>query len=142
MGARPQITSKPPLEAVLFDLDGTLVDTELAAARVIVDTFKAWGSPITDEDARYLTGRTWAKAFELLFAKYQVPLPHDEAARTLLDSYRDALQKELPIVAGGAAAVCSLASRYRLALVSGSNRREILWALAKLGILEKFQVIL
>src|SRR3954451_11204914 len=102
MGAR--------LQAVLFDLDGTLVDTELAAARVIQETFRAWGSPIDPADASYLTGRTWAKAFELLFAKYKVPLPHDEAARTLLDAYRDALQKDLPLVPGGAAAVRALSA--------------------------------
>ena len=134
--------SARPLEAILFDLDGTLVDTELAAAKVIHEQFRAWGTPVTAEDARYLTGRTWAKAFELLFAKYPIPVPHDEAATTLLDAYRDELERHLPVVAGSADAVHSLAGHYPLALVSGSNRREILWALGKLGVLERFKIVL
>jgi HAD superfamily hydrolase (TIGR01509 family) len=134
--------SARPLEAILFDLDGTLVDTELAAAQVIHEQFRSWGCPVDAEDARYLTGRTWAKAFELLFAKYPIPVPHDEAATTLLDAYRDALEANLPVVEGSADAVRSLAGHYPLALVSGSNRREILWALGKLGVLDRFKIVL
>ncbi len=134
--------SARPLEAILFDLDGTLIDSELAAAKVIKDRFQAWGTPVTAEDARYLTGRTWAKAFELLFAKYPIPVPHDEAATLLIDAYRDELERELPIVAGSAEAVHSLGAAFPMALVSGSNRREILWALAKLGVTERFRFVL
>ena len=56
MSARPQI------QAVLFDLDGTIVDTELAAAKVIREVFLAWGLQIDPKDAEYLTGRTWSSA--------------------------------------------------------------------------------
>jgi HAD superfamily hydrolase (TIGR01509 family) len=127
---------------VLFDLDGTLIDTERTAARVVESAFSSWGTTVTHEDARYVTGRTWIAAFEYLFARYKVPFSQLEAAQTILKRYRDALQHDLPIVHGGPQAVESIATKYPVGLVSGSNLREVQWALRRLGIFESFTVVL
>jgi HAD superfamily hydrolase (TIGR01509 family) len=130
------------IDWVIFDLDGTLIDTEPSAAKAVERTFSSWGIQVTHEDARFVTGRTWDSAFQFLFSKYQVPVPQNEAMHTVLENYRIALDEELTIVPGSVEAVQSLAARYPLGLVSGSHRREILWALKKLGIFEHFRVIL
>lgn len=130
------------IQCVIFDLDGTLIDTEPSAARALEKTFASWGIQVTAEDARFVTGRTWESAFRFLFAKYPVPLPTDEAAELVLKNYRESLESELTVVPGSVAAVQALSSHYPLALVSGSHRREIHWALKKLGILDRFQFVL
>lgn len=130
------------IKTILFDLDGTLVDTEPAATRAITEVFKEWGIDIGLEDSRYITGKTWGMAVEYLNKKYKLPVPKDEASDLMVGRYREVLDEELKFVPGGADAVRALSEKYPLALVSGSFRSEILWALDKLGVRERFQVIL
>ena len=129
-------------DCVLFDLDGTLIDTEPSAARAIQEAFSAWGHSVLEVDAAQIAGRTWQVAFDYLFKIYPAPIPRADAERKLLEHYRAEIEKNLIVIPGAVAAVQALASRYRLGLVSGSYRKEILWALGRLGILDHFQVIL
>jgi HAD superfamily hydrolase (TIGR01509 family) len=130
------------IRAVLFDLDGTLVDTEPAAARAIEECFKNWGISADPDDARFVTGRTWASAFDFMFARYAVPLPRAEAERVMLDRYRAEVRARLDVIPGAPEAVRLLAAEYRLALVSGSHRAEILFALERLAVREHFGIVL
>lgn len=130
------------IETILFDLDGTLVDTEKAASLAIEELFKTWGIQIVPKDATYVTGRTWGAAFDYLFNQYRIPVPREKALQEVMKIYRSRLENELPIVPGSVAAVQALAKEFKLALVSGSHRNEILWALKKLKIETHFQVIL
>ena len=130
------------IKTVFFDMDGTLVDTELAAAKAVEECFAAWNHRVTTEDAEFVTGRTWEKALEFLFRKYPPPLERVKATEYLLDSYRAKIETDLVEVAGARECVTDLAREFPLALVSGSNRREILSILDRLGLRDAFQVIL
>ena len=130
------------ISCVIFDLDGTLVDTEPAAAKAVMGCFKKSKIDISENDAGFITGRTWESAFEFLFEKYPVPIPTDQAAEEMIEAYRKALRTSLGIVPGSAQAVTSLAGKFALGLVSGSHRTEILFALDHLKIREHFEVIL
>lgn len=127
---------------IIFDLDGTLIDTELSAAQAVQTSFTHWNIQLNPEDATFVTGRTWESAFDYLFRKYPLPVAESIAKEKILDRYRKTLENELSIVPGSVKAVESLAAEYSLGLVSGSNRKEILWALEKLEIKHHFQVIL
>lgn len=129
------------IRTILFDLDGTLIDTEPSAAKAIADCFSEWGIQIDKQDSHFITGRTWESAYDYLFAKYAIPLPREEASRLLIERYRLELETRLHLVPGGADAVREIAPHFDLALVSGSYRSEILWALDKLAIREHFKVI-
>jgi len=130
------------IRAVIFDLDGTLIDTEPAAAQAITETFISWGIQVDPEDAAFITGRTWENAFQYLFKKYEIPVPAQQASLSMITRYRELIETELFPVKGSAEAVRALAKEFPLALVSGSYRSEILWALGRLGVLDLFQVIL
>lgn len=139
-----KVKERSKINTVLFDLDGTLIDTEHCAAIAVEESFKDWGIPIAASDARYITGRTWGAAFQFLFSKYSLPVSDEEAARFLIARYRKTIQEKLILVPGGADAVRALSDsgRFRLGLVSGSNREEILFALDRMNIRERFDVIL
>ncbi len=130
------------IECILFDMDGTIVDTEPTAAATVTSVFAEWGTTILPEDSEYVTGRTWESCFQYLFSKYTIPIPHDQAKRHIMDQYRAAIEKKLPTVPGSVEAIQSLARFYPLGLVSGSMRREILWVLNKLKVTSCFQIIL
>lgn len=132
------------ISTVIFDLDGTLVDTEPAAARAIEECFGEWGLAIAEKDAQFITGRTWATAFEYLFSRYRIPVARSEASQRMMSVYREALKSELKQVPGGADAVRALRSDggYRLGLVSGSSRAEIAFCLDRLGLTGEFELVL
>ena len=135
-------TGRTGIKAILFDLDGTLIDTEPAAARAITDCFADWGIAVDPRDATYITGRTWETAFQYLFRKYELPLPAQQASLAMIERYREMLTTGVLPVKGSTEAVRSLSKEFPLALVSGSYRSEILWALDRLGIREVFRIIL
>jgi HAD superfamily hydrolase (TIGR01509 family) len=136
------LEEKKSIQFILFDLDGTLIDTELAAAKTVEEAFLEWKIPLQTADAAYLTGRTWESALDYLFKKHPIPIPIDQAKEHLLNRYRLALENDLKIVPGCVQAVRVLSKRFQLAVVSGSGRREIIWALKKLQIDSHFQFIL
>lgn len=142
MKERPAPTKQTTIRAVLFDLDGTLIDTEKTAALAIQKCFSAWNIQLQSEDASYVTGRTWESAFVYLFRKYDLPVSQENAKLAMMTAYRKALEHQLHLVPGGAQAVQLLAKEYPLALVSGSGRADILWALKKMEIDQHFQVVL
>jgi beta-phosphoglucomutase len=131
-----------PINTILFDMDGTLVDTEPTAADAVNECFREWGASIDHTDATHVVGRTWRVAFRYLFQKYPPPLSTDEAGRYVMRRYRELLERKLTPVPGSVDAVRALAKVYPLGLVSGSEREDILWILRKLGIQPEFRVIL
>jgi HAD superfamily hydrolase (TIGR01509 family) len=130
------------IQTIFFDMDGTLVDTELAAAKAVQDCFAAWNHSVTKEDADFVTGRTWETALKFLFSKYPPPIAPAKATEVLLDAYRAKIETDLIEVPGARESVLDLATEFPLALVSGSHRREILFILDRLGIRDAFRVIL
>lgn len=132
----------PQITTILFDLDGTLIDSEATAARVVRESFREWwGIDMDPEDAAHVTGRTWDSMWSWLETKYKIPLGREQALSRLVERYRAHLEQDLVEIPGASRAVRSLQGTVRLGLVSGSHRREIFYALDQLGIRECFEVI-
>lgn len=130
------------IECIIFDLDGTLIDSEKLAADLLLQAFSTYGVSLNDEDAHAIVGRTWKLAFEILLSKYRLPVPPEAFAREVLTKYQAALRNSDIEIHGAAIAVKRLATEFPLALVSGSHRTDIEFALKKLGIFDSFQYVL
>jgi putative hydrolase of the HAD superfamily len=129
------------IKLILFDLDGTIIDSELASLQAILDCTKEWGVPVNREEASIVVGQKWEVAFDLLFARYALPLPKEEASRRIVQRFKEIVRKELGVVPGVVEAIRDFAGHFRLALVSGSHRDDVLWALRKLGVDQYFELI-
>src|SRR5256885_1710951 len=66
------------LRAVLFDLDGTLADTERQNAESVARVLARRGRPLTDEERDFVGGHGWAEIYPHLVAHGGVDLafPH------------------------------------------------------------------
>jgi HAD superfamily hydrolase (TIGR01509 family) len=111
------------IEAVVFDLDGVIVDTEQVwddvRARLTVD----WGGSYTPEAQRAMMGMSsteWSRFMHDELGLEQSPdTINDEVVRRMLARYREAL----PLVPGAPEAVRRLhTDGLRLAIASSSNR--------------------
>jgi HAD superfamily hydrolase (TIGR01509 family) len=126
---------------IIFDLDGTIIDSEVASMQAILDCTTRWGVPVTRADAAVVVGQKWDVAFDLLFSKHQMPLSRSEASAQIIARFKEIVRAELGVVPGVVEAIRDFASTYRVALVSGSHREDVHWALDKLGITTHFELI-
>jgi HAD superfamily hydrolase (TIGR01509 family) len=109
------------IDAVIFDLDGVLLDSEsawLAAKRAVVEE---WGGRWKDEAVRAMLGMSapeWSAYMRDELAVDRDPHEIDvEVVKRLLEVYRG----RLPLLPGAVEAVERLAERWPLGLASSSN---------------------
>jgi HAD superfamily hydrolase (TIGR01509 family) len=126
------------IDAVIFDLDGVLLDSEsawLAAKRAVVDE---WGGRWKGEASRAMLGMSapeWSVYMRDELAVDRAPEEIDaEVVKRLLVGY----QERLPLLPGAIEAVERLAARWPLGLASSSNRPLIDAALELSGLDEHF----
>ena len=120
--------------AVVFDMDGVIVDTEQVWDAVREELVADWGGTSTAGAQRAMMGMSsheWS-----LYMHKQLGLPqspaeiNDEVVQRMLVRYRS----ELPLVEGAIDAVRELAARMPLAVASSSNRPLIEAVLEAAGI--------
>lgn len=92
-------TSSPQPAAVLFDMDGTLVDTEPYWLSAEAGLVKEWGGAWTQEDGLQLVGSGLADS-ALVFQAQGVKLSIDEIIQTLTDRVLAQIEVEVPWRAG------------------------------------------
>ena len=129
-------------EAFLFDLDGTLVDSERENVESVVLALRRYGAEMTDDERGFVIGHSWNEIHKMLARNHALTVP----MRELIDAAvaeKDALiaktgHRALP---GAVALVQRLARRSKLALVSGASGKEVRDALSGIGVRELFPII-
>jgi HAD superfamily hydrolase (TIGR01509 family) len=113
------------IEAVIFDLDGVLIDSESAWAEVRREFVLERGGRWHDHTQRDMMGMSSVEWSRYIHDELGVDMPpaqiSAEVARRLARLYRD----RLPLVPGAHGVVDRLAARWPLGLASSSNRELI-----------------
>ena len=126
------------IEAVVFDLDGVVVDSEHLWDEVREQLARERGGRWHDRaqaDMMGMSSPEWSAYMHDVIGLGDNPAAIvDEVVRRLLERYR----AELPLVEGAVEAVRRLARRYPLAVASSSNRPVIDAVLAEAGIAPLF----
>jgi HAD superfamily hydrolase (TIGR01509 family) len=127
--------------AVLFDLDGTLVDSERETAEAMARALaRHQGIAITQDDRDFIIGRSWVAIHDRLATVYPaLRWTLAELAEAAADAREEVLAEVGVTVLPGAREVLRLGERR--ALVTGSSRREARQMLDLLGLADAFPVI-
>ena len=129
------------IEAVVFDLDGVVVDTEQVWDDVREQLVRERGGSWHEGAQAAMMGMSspeWSRYMhdELGLAEPAEEI-NDEVVRRMLARYRE----ELPLIDGAAAAVARLAAGFPLGVASSSNRPLIEAVLERAGIAELFTAV-
>jgi len=125
-------------DAILFDFDGVLIESEAAGNRRLADWLTARGHPTSPADAAAaFMGLAGTDFLAALAARIGGPVPDDFHA-DYQAAGEAAIADGLPEVAGAVAFVRALPAALPIAVASSSTTRWIAAHLAHLGLAERF----
>jgi HAD superfamily hydrolase (TIGR01509 family) len=129
------------VKAIIFDLDGLMVDTEglyFQSEREIAATF---GRRVRDETLWRMMGRSPIEGMEIFVRESGLPIPPQKAAELRTDLMRQKMRSELRPMPGLDHIIAAFFGRLKLAISTGAQQEFLDLAVDRLGIREKFDVL-
>jgi HAD superfamily hydrolase (TIGR01509 family) len=126
--------------AVVFDLDGVIIDSEPVWEDVRRRFVAEWGGTWLPDSQQRLMGMSTAEWARYLAVEVGVPMPPDDVARDVIAGMVARYDAALPLIPGSVGALRRLHERWRLGLASSSPRALIDAVLASAGITRVFEV--
>jgi HAD superfamily hydrolase (TIGR01509 family) len=126
------------IEAVVFDLDGVLLDSEEIWDRAREDLARERGGRWHEGAQRDMMGMSSTEWSRYMADVIGLPEPPEEINREVVRRLTELYREELPAIPGARDAVERLAARWPLGLASSSNRELIDLVLELLGVEQLF----
>ncbi len=131
-----------PFRAVIFDLDGVLVDSEIWWDEVRADFARRHGHTWTEADRAAVMGANSRQWSETMRTRLGLGIGPEEIEREIVEGvvgrYRAA---GAPVIDGAVEVVRRFAGRYRTAVASSAHRQVIDAALEALGLSDAFDMV-
>jgi HAD superfamily hydrolase (TIGR01509 family) len=132
-------TDITPVEAVIFDLDGVIVDTEEVWDEVREGLARERGGRWSDRAQADMMGMSSPEWSAYMHDVVGLPEPPEEINREVVARMLDRYAERLPLIDGAVDAVERIAARWPLGLASSSNRELIDRALEVSGLASRFR---
>lgn len=130
------------IDAVLFDFDGTLCNTEVENLRLVQGVLRQMGAEVPMSELEVLTGGEDRRTVPPILERYGVAGTIDDYERLRDNCYRTYAEADLALEPGALELLDDLRARgVKVGLVSMTVARCILTGLARLGILSRFDAI-
>jgi HAD superfamily hydrolase (TIGR01509 family) len=122
------------IEAVIFDLDGVLLDSEQVWDEAREQLAKERGGRWHENAQRDMMGMSSLEWSRYMHDVIGLPEPPEEISREVVERLASLYREHLPVLPGAREAVERLAMRWPLGLASSSNRELIDLVLELLGV--------
>ena len=129
------------IEAVVFDLDGVLIDSEPVWEEVRREVVVAHGGHWSPDAQPQMMGMSTAEWSAYLVADLGVRLPPPRVAELVIEAMAARYRSHLPLLPGAAEAVRLLGARFTLGLASSSPRSLIAVVLDASGLRSSFAAV-
>ena len=126
------------IDAVVFDLDGVLLDSEEIWDRAREELAHERGGRWHDGAQRDMMGMSSTEWSRYMHDVIELPEPPEEINREVVRRLTELYRQELPAIPGARETVERLAARWPLGLASSSNRELIDLVLEVLGVEQLF----
>ncbi len=127
------------IDAVVFDLDGLLIDTEQVWDQVREALVRERGGRWHDRAQADMMGMSSTEWSRYLHEELGLSEPPEELNRLVVERMQEQYRAGLPVIDGAVEAVRRMAERWPLGLASSSNRPLIDLALDGMGVAELFR---
>lgn len=124
--------------AVIFDLDGVLVDSEQVWGAEREELTRETGGTWQPGALRAMMGMSSLEWSRYMHDELRVPLSPEEISREVVRRVEEHYANELPLIDGAVEAVRRLAARWRLGVASSANREIIDRVLELSGLADHF----
>jgi HAD superfamily hydrolase (TIGR01509 family) len=130
-----------PIKLAIFDMDGTIADSEKIAQKVTIDFFKKKGMIINKKEQKDVFGLNWKDLVREILKRNGM-----EYSQTLKDTLKEryvrTMKKEVGAVPGAHDLLIFLKKNLQLALATNSRMREVDIICSKLGFDKFFDLML
>ena len=127
--------NSPAADAFLFDLDGTLVDSERENIESVVLAVRRHGAEMSPEERQFVIGHSWNEIYAMVAHNHSLPVTMTQLINEAVAEKRALMAtagyRALP---GAVALVRRLARASKLAVVTGASTAEATDAIAGIGI--------
>jgi HAD superfamily hydrolase (TIGR01509 family) len=127
------------IAAVIFDLDGVLLDSESAWVEVKREFTEESGGHWKASAQWDMLGMSSIEWSQYMHDELEVPVAPEEISKEVADRLAQRYRERLPLLPGAVEAVRSLARDWPLGLASSSNRNVIDLVLERAGLADDFQ---
>jgi HAD superfamily hydrolase (TIGR01509 family) len=128
------------IQAVIFDLDGVLLDSEQIWDEVREQLVEERGGRWHEGAQTEMMGMSSVEWSRYMHDELGVPEPPEEISAEVVVRLEERYRRELPLIDGARGAVERLAARWPLGLASSSNRQVIDLVLELSGLARFFRV--
>jgi HAD superfamily hydrolase (TIGR01509 family) len=127
------------VKAVIFDLDGVLIDSEGVWAEVREEFARERGGRWHEDAQREMMGMSSTEWSRYMADELGLPLAPEEISRDVADRVGDIYRRDLPLLPGAVDAVRRIGAALPLGLASSANRPLIDLALEVAGLAPLFR---
>ncbi len=132
---------KNRIKAVIFDMDGIIIDSEPLQKEAFDLVLKPYNIYLSDEEFKKLIGIRSIENFIDLKKEYDIPLSAEKLTDKKNQYYEEILKKNAEPRDGVIELLSYLKDKYKIALASGSIRADVMNTLSLLKLKKFFSVI-